>query len=92
MTGMTGMTGMIAFDIGEVVARFPTFRVGMVVATGLRVTPERPAALAELIAAEERATGQAIGDAPLGDVPELGAWREAYRQFGVKKTSYRSSV
>ena len=92
MTGMTGMTGMIAFDIGEVVARFPTFRVGMVVATGLRVTPERPTALAALIAAEERATGLAIGDAPLGDVPELGAWREAYRQFGVKKTSYRSSV
>ena len=89
---MTGMTGTIAFDIGEVIARFPTFRVGMVVADGLRITAERLAALATLIADEERATQRAIGDAPLGDIPELGVWRETYRQFGVKKTSYRSSV
>lgn len=89
---MSDMSGVIAFDIAEVIARFPTFRVGMVVADGLRITPERPAALATLIADEEQATQQAIGDAPLGDIPELGAWRETYRQFGVKKTSYRSSV
>lgn len=86
------MSGALAFDIAEVIKRFPTFRVGMVVADGLRVTTERPAALATLIADEERATQRAIGDAPLGDIPELGVWRETYRQFGVKKTSYRSSV
>ena len=89
---MTGMTGTIAFDIGEVIERFPAFRVGMVVATGLRITTERSDALAAVIAEAERATQRAIGDAPLGDIPELGIWRETYRQFGVKKTSYRSSV
>ena len=89
---MTGMTGTIAFDIGEVIERFPAFRVGMVVATGLRITTERSDALAAVIAEAERATQRAIGDAPLGDIPELGAWRETYRQFGVKKTSFRSSV
>lgn len=83
---------MIVFDISEVIGRFPQFRVGMVVATGLRIAPERPAALADEIAAAEQATRLAIGEMPLGDVPELGIWRETYRQFGVKKTSFRSSV
>ena len=86
------MTGTIAFDIGEVVERFPAYRVGMVVATGLRITLDRPGALATLISDEERQTRHTIGDTPLGDIPELGIWRETYRQFGVKKTSYRSSV
>jgi DNA/RNA-binding domain of Phe-tRNA-synthetase-like protein len=84
---------MIAFDISEVVERFPGFRVGMVVATGMRIETERPAALERQIAEAERATRLAIGEeTPLGDVPELGVWRETYRQFGVKKTSFRSSV
>jgi DNA/RNA-binding domain of Phe-tRNA-synthetase-like protein len=84
---------MIEFDIGEVSGRFPSFRVGMVVATGLHIETERPALLEQQIAQAEQATRQAIGeDTPLGDVPELGIWRETYRQFGVKKTSFRSSV
>jgi DNA/RNA-binding domain of Phe-tRNA-synthetase-like protein len=84
---------MIAFDIREVIERFSTFRVGMVVTTGLRIETERPATLEEQIAQVERDTRQAIGtETPLGDVPELGIWRETYRRFGVKKTSFRSSV
>ncbi len=86
------MIAEIAFDISEVVERFPSFRVGMVVATGLRVAQERPAALAAAIALAEQTTRLAIGETPLGDVPTLGVWRETYRQFGVKKTSFRSSV
>lgn len=83
---------MIVFDIAEVASRFPAFRVGAIIATGLRIAPERPATLDGQIAEAERATRQAIGETPLGDIPELGVWRETYRQFGVKKTSYRSSV
>lgn len=82
----------VRFEISEVIERFPQFRVGMVVAVGLRISPERLAALEAQIAEAERATRLAIGEAPLGDVPELGVWRETYRQFGVKKTSFRSSV
>jgi DNA/RNA-binding domain of Phe-tRNA-synthetase-like protein len=83
---------MIEFDIGEVIDRFPHFRVGMVVATGLRIIQERSDKLAAEIAQVEQATRLAIGETPLGDVPDLGIWREVYRQFGVKKTSFRSSV
>jgi DNA/RNA-binding domain of Phe-tRNA-synthetase-like protein len=84
---------MIAFDIREVVERFPGFRVGMVLATGLRIEAGRPMTLVQQISQAERVTRQAIGvDMPLGDVPALGIWRETYRQFGVKKTSFRSSV
>lgn len=84
---------MIAFDISEVAERFPGFRVGMLVATNLRITPERPAALERQIAEAEQAIRREIGEeTPLGDIPELGIWRETYRQFGVKKTSFRSSV
>jgi DNA/RNA-binding domain of Phe-tRNA-synthetase-like protein len=28
----------------------------------------------------------------LGDIPEVRRWRQAYKAFGVKKTSFRSSV
>jgi DNA/RNA-binding domain of Phe-tRNA-synthetase-like protein len=83
---------MIQFDIGEVVERFPNFRVGMVVATGLCIEIERPESLQSQIAEVERSTRETIGDLPLGDVPELGIWRETYKQFGVKKTSFRNSV
>lgn len=84
---------MIVFDISEVVGRFPDFRVGMVVATEMRVTAERPADLERQIAEAEQVIRQVIGEeTPLGDVPELGIWREVYRQFGAKKTSFRSSV
>jgi DNA/RNA-binding domain of Phe-tRNA-synthetase-like protein len=83
---------MIQFDIGEVVGRFPTFRVGMVVATGLRIAPERPASLQAQIAQAEQSTREVVGESPLGDIPELGIWRETYKRFGVKKTSFRSSV
>jgi DNA/RNA-binding domain of Phe-tRNA-synthetase-like protein len=83
---------MIAFDIGEVVVRFPGFRVGMLVATAMRIPDGRPEALAREIATTEQATRLAIGETPLGEVVELGIWRGTYRQFGVKKTSFRSSV
>ena len=83
---------MIIFDIAEVVDRFPVFRVAVVIAAGLCIAPERPDMLDTRIAKVERETRQTIGETPLGEVPELGIWRETYRQFGVKKTSYRSSV
>jgi DNA/RNA-binding domain of Phe-tRNA-synthetase-like protein len=28
----------------------------------------------------------------LADIPGVAAWRKAYRAFGIKRTSYRSSV
>ena len=32
------------------------------------------------------------GKTDLADIPGIAAWRQAYRAFGIKRTSYRSSV
>jgi DNA/RNA-binding domain of Phe-tRNA-synthetase-like protein len=82
----------VILDIAEVAEDFPAFRVALVVAHGLRVPPERPPALDALIAAAEAEVAAALDGLELADVPELAAWRAAYKAFGVKKTSYRSSV
>jgi DNA/RNA-binding domain of Phe-tRNA-synthetase-like protein len=86
------MTAAASLDIGEVVQRFPTFRVALIVAEGLAIHEERPEDLAAaILAAESRIAGE-LAAMELADVPELRSWREAYKAFGVKKTSYRSSV
>ncbi len=86
------MTGRIALDISETVGRFPGFRVALVVAGGLVIPPARPATLDTFVADVEASTLAALGDRELADVAELKSWREAYKAFGVKKTSYRSSI
>jgi len=78
-------------SIAELTERFPDFRVAVVVAEGLSVG-ERDAALdAEIVQAEARARARWAGT-ELSAIPGVAAWRTAYRGFGVKKTSYRSSV
>lgn len=85
------MSGIV-LDIADVSPRFPGFRVAVMVAEGLLIPAERPAELEGFVADAERAAGAALGEADLASVPEIRAWREAYKAFGVKKTSYRSSV
>jgi DNA/RNA-binding domain of Phe-tRNA-synthetase-like protein len=80
------------FDIAEVAAHFPKFRLAVVVCGDLRVPPARSAALAAFIAGCEQEARQRWGGMELSAVPGIAAWRQAYRQFGIKKTSYRSSV
>ena len=46
---------------------------------------------AEIAAAEARAR-ETWGAVELSAIPGVAAWRVAYRGFGIKKTSYRSSV
>ncbi len=86
------MTNAVSLDISEVAGNFPSFRVALVVADGLIIAAERPRALEAFV---EETAAQVAGDlagVELADVAELKAWRQAYRAFGVKKTSYRSSV
>ncbi len=83
---------ILVFTIAEVIERFPNFRIGVVVAEGLTIQPEQPQELAQAILAAEQETAAALQDVALADIPELRCWREAYKGFGVKKTSYRSSV
>ena len=69
----------------------PGYEVVLVEAEGLQPGPPDGASEAALQAAERRAADRVAGRA-LTDVPELAAWREAYRAFGAKPQRTRPSV
>ena len=79
-------------DITEIIGAFPEFRVAVVIADEIDVGAERPPALAALIAKREAACRQEWAGKELSEIPGIAAWRKAYRAFGIKRTSYRSSV
>jgi DNA/RNA-binding domain of Phe-tRNA-synthetase-like protein len=83
---------MISLDIAEILPQFPTYRVALVVATNGAIYQERPAALVEYIASVEAHCRANYAGLELGDIPEVRRWRQAYKAFGVKKTSFRSSI
>ncbi len=64
----------------------------MVVAEDLTLTPETDPALETAVAAIEAEAAALVSARPLAEIAELQVWRAAYKAFGVKKTSYRSSV
>lgn len=79
-------------DISELTDRFPDFAAAALVVRGMTVAPERDATLDSEIAAREAACRAAWGGRELADIPAVKAWRLAYKGFGIKSTSYRSSV
>ena len=79
-------------DIAELSDAFPDFRVAVVLFEGLAIPAERPAALATFIADAEAEARRRWSGSELSEIPGVAAWRRAYRAFGIKKTSYRSSV
>jgi DNA/RNA-binding domain of Phe-tRNA-synthetase-like protein len=83
---------MISLDIAEILPQFPTYRVALVVATDLTIKRERPPALANYIASVESECRARYAGRELGDIAEVRRWRQAYKAFGVKKTSFRCSV
>jgi len=82
---------MPRLSIAELLPRFPEFRVAVVVAEGLSIG-ERDEALEREIAAAEARCRARFAAIELSAIPAVAAWRTAYRAFGIKKTSYRSSV
>ena len=82
----------IELSIAELRERFPGFRVAVIVAEDLRVAEARSPELDALIAQREAACRAAWAGVELSEVPGIAAWRAAYEAFGIKKTSYRSSV
>jgi DNA/RNA-binding domain of Phe-tRNA-synthetase-like protein len=82
---------MPSLSLEALVERFPQFRVAVVVAEGLTIGERDEALDADIAAAEARARLRWAG-VELSAIPGVAAWRTAYRAFGVKKTSYRSSV
>jgi DNA/RNA-binding domain of Phe-tRNA-synthetase-like protein len=86
------MTQPVVLDIAEVIGSFPSFRAALVVAEDLTIATARTPTLEAVIANIEAQATRDLGSVELADIPELKCWREAYKAFGVKKTSYRSSV
>jgi DNA/RNA-binding domain of Phe-tRNA-synthetase-like protein len=79
-------------SIADITAAFPNYRVAVVVAEGLAIAAERPPALDSLIAEREAAARVQWAATELSQIPGIAAWRSAYKGFGIKQTSYRSSV
>ena len=85
-------TPQMRFDISEIAPTFPDFRVAVLVAVDISVGKERSPALAAFVAECEREARERFAGLELSAIPGVAAWRRAYRAFGIKKTSYRSSV
>jgi DNA/RNA-binding domain of Phe-tRNA-synthetase-like protein len=83
---------MPCLSIAELTERFPDFRVALIVSEGLHVAASRSAALQAEVEAIEAECRRRWGDVELSAIPGVAAWRAAYKGFGIKKTSYRSSV
>ena len=80
------------FDISEIAPNFPEFRVAVLTAVAIDIRGVRSPELAAFIAEWERKTREGWRGTELSAIPGIAAWRRAYRAFGIKKTSYRSSV
>lgn len=79
-------------SIVEIAPRFPDFRVAAVVARLDGMAAARSAALDAEIARREAECRARWGGVELSAIPGVAAWRAAYKGFGIKRTSYRSSV
>lgn len=83
---------MTTISIAALCERFPDFRLALIAARDLTVKPDRSAALERAIEEAQAARRAQWSGVELSAIPAVAAWRTAYRGFGVKKTSYRSSV
>lgn len=83
---------MPALDISEVSPRFPDFRVALVVCEGEGAPVARPAQIESYIANAQSDCRARWAGCELSAIPGVAAWRRAYKGFGIKSTSYRSSV
>ncbi len=79
-------------SIADISARFPGFRVAAVVAKDLAIPAGRPPQLDRLSGEREAAPRARWAGMELSAIPGVAAWRSAYKAFGIKRTSYRSSV
>jgi hypothetical protein len=69
---------------------FPGYCRGVVVARGFTNRPSAPAVTALLREAEAALRQRITGN--VAEVPEIAAWREAYRRFGAKPSEHRSAI
>ena len=83
---------MPQLSIEDLTERFPDFRAAFIVAEPLRIAAHRSASLAGDVAVAEAECRRRWGGRELSAIPVVAAWRAAYKGFGIKRTSYRSSA
>ena len=84
---------MAAFNYrveNEVFELFPGYELGVLIFNGLCNSSREPALEALLREAEEGARKAVTGH--VAELPEVAAWRNAYRRFGAKPAEHRSSI
>jgi len=79
-------------DISAIAERFPRLKIAFVVASDLAIPAEMPTDLERHLAAVEGEASIRFKDVAMPDIPGIAVWRQAYKDFGIKKTSYRCSV
>jgi DNA/RNA-binding domain of Phe-tRNA-synthetase-like protein len=82
----------MVIDISGISMDFREFRVAVVVATDLAIESRRSNDLDALVHEREARCRAERSGIELAEIPGIAAWRRAYRAFGIKRTSYRSSV
>lgn len=74
-----------------ILQRFPNICGGVILAPKIVVGATPPELFATYMA-EQKEVRLRVGDTPLSELPNLAAWRGAFRQFGVDPTKYRSAA
>ena len=82
----------VPLTIADLTERFPDFKVAVLLFRDLEIAPSRLDSLDADILAREEACRTRHAGMELSAIPGVAAWRSAYKGFGIKKTSYRSSV
>ena len=72
-------------------ALFPDAIIGTIVVRGIDNQRNVDACRTRLDAATDKATSW-VGDQDIATLPDVVAWRSAYRAFGAKPSKYRSSI
>jgi DNA/RNA-binding domain of Phe-tRNA-synthetase-like protein len=83
---------MPSLSIEELTEKFPRFRVAFLLTELLAIQPERSPRLERELAAAEDECRRRWAGMELSAIPEVAAWRAAYKGFGIRRTNYRSSA
>lgn len=86
------MTHTVELDVSELLPEFPSVRIALIAAVNMSIPVEYSTTLREFLSETERDLAARLAHVELATIPDIRVWRDAYRAFGVKKTSYRSSI
>jgi DNA/RNA-binding domain of Phe-tRNA-synthetase-like protein len=83
---------MVDLSIDDMSTPFPDFRVAVLLFDGSGIPTERTPRIEDYVAETMQICRAQWSSMELSAIPGVAAWRRAYKGFGIKSTSYRSSV